>query len=213
VTNTNDLLSQGVAALKAGQRAEARTLLQQVIKQDKQNEMAWLWLSGAVDTDKERRICLQRVLAINPSNEVAQRGLQHLGLELTTSSQAQQRIPPKKAQPLPISANQREPSGTKALESELSHTAALKKRQATKKCPHCAEDVRPEAKICPHCGKQLQGPGAMAAVGTLLFGLILIFGAFTGFGKLAGLGDWWNNVWLLVGVGCVVVGLVALFKQ
>jgi len=75
---TNDLLKQGIAALKAGQKAEARNLLLQVVKQNKRNEVAWLWLSGAVNTDKERRICLENVLAINPDNEAAKRGLASL---------------------------------------------------------------------------------------------------------------------------------------
>jgi formylglycine-generating enzyme required for sulfatase activity len=72
------LLKQGIAALKAGHKAEARDLLTQVVEQDERNEMAWLWLSGAVETDEERRICLENVLAINPNNSVAQRGLESL---------------------------------------------------------------------------------------------------------------------------------------
>jgi len=74
----NNLLEQGIAALKAGRKAKARNLLMQVVQQDKRNEVAWLWLSGTVDTDKERRICLENVLAINPNNEVARRGLASL---------------------------------------------------------------------------------------------------------------------------------------
>ena len=54
-------LAQGIAAVKAGRRAEARELLIQVIRQDRRNEKAWLWLSGAVETDEQRRTCLQRV--------------------------------------------------------------------------------------------------------------------------------------------------------
>jgi hypothetical protein len=72
------LLKQGIAALKAGRKEEARDLLTQVVEQDERNEMAWLWLSGAVETEEERRICLENVLAINPNNGVAQRGLDRL---------------------------------------------------------------------------------------------------------------------------------------
>ena len=78
MNNTNELLSQGIAALKAGQKAKARSLLEQVVQQDERNEMAWLWLSGAVDTDDERYTCLQKVLAINPSSAVARRGIEAL---------------------------------------------------------------------------------------------------------------------------------------
>ena len=75
---TDDLLKQGIAALNAGRKMEARGLLTQVVEQDEHNETAWLWLSGAVDTDEERRTCLENVLAINPNNGVAKRGLESL---------------------------------------------------------------------------------------------------------------------------------------
>lgn len=78
MTNTNDLLQQGVAALKAGQKAEARRLLERVVQQDKDNETAWLWLSGAVDTDRERIHCLREALRINPNSQHARRGLETL---------------------------------------------------------------------------------------------------------------------------------------
>ena len=44
---TDEILKQGIAALKAGRKAEARSFLMQVVEQDERNEMAWLWLSGA----------------------------------------------------------------------------------------------------------------------------------------------------------------------
>jgi hypothetical protein len=76
----NDLLERGVTALKEERKAEARGLLEQVLAQDERNETAWLWMSGVVDTDTERRICLENVLAINPNNGIAKRGLERLGI-------------------------------------------------------------------------------------------------------------------------------------
>jgi hypothetical protein len=75
---TDDLLNQGIAALKAGRKAEARGLLAQLVEQEPRHELGWLWLSGAVDTDEDRRVCLENVLAINPNNETAKRGLPSL---------------------------------------------------------------------------------------------------------------------------------------
>jgi hypothetical protein len=85
MTNTNDLLKQGIVALKAGQKAEARRLLKQVVQQDKDNETAWLWLSGTMDTDHERIRCLRETLRINPNNEQARRGLEKLESKVPTS--------------------------------------------------------------------------------------------------------------------------------
>jgi hypothetical protein len=78
MTTAHDLLQHGIEALKAGRKAEARTLLMQVVQRDQYNELAWLWLSGAVETDDERRTCLENVLAINPHNSVAEQGLDSL---------------------------------------------------------------------------------------------------------------------------------------
>jgi hypothetical protein len=78
MTDASELIKQGIVALKAGQKAQARSLFEQALQQNKQSEMAWLWLSGAVDTNDERRACLETVLSINPNNGPAQRGLAQL---------------------------------------------------------------------------------------------------------------------------------------
>ncbi len=68
-------LQQGIAALKAGDKAQARRLLGRAIQQNPRDEQAWLWLSGAVDTDREKLTCLKKVLKINPENEKARNGI------------------------------------------------------------------------------------------------------------------------------------------
>jgi len=73
--NVNDLLREGVAAAKSGQRERARDLLMHVVDQDEQNVLAWLWLSGVVDSLEDREICLENVLALDPDNAAARRGL------------------------------------------------------------------------------------------------------------------------------------------
>ena len=88
----DDLLNQGITALKAGRKAEARALLARLLQQDPRDEQAWLWLSGAVETDEERRRCLERALALNPGNQAARRGLARLSpgpLPQTTAQEKQ----------------------------------------------------------------------------------------------------------------------------
>ncbi|MFZ0546584.1 MAG: hypothetical protein WAM60_14150 [Candidatus Promineifilaceae bacterium] len=72
------LLIEGIQAAQQGEKDRARTLLLRVIEQDEKNERAWLWLSGVVESDEDRRICLENVLAINPDNLPAQQGLAQL---------------------------------------------------------------------------------------------------------------------------------------
>jgi hypothetical protein len=75
---TPDPLAQGIAALNDGRRQLARDLLTKATEHDPNNALAWLWLSGAVATDDERRLCLERVVAIDPQNAAALRGLAQL---------------------------------------------------------------------------------------------------------------------------------------
>jgi len=62
-------------AIREGKRSEARQLLTRVLRDNPRSETAWLWLSAIVDDPAKERQCLERVLAIDPDNEIAQRGL------------------------------------------------------------------------------------------------------------------------------------------
>jgi tetratricopeptide (TPR) repeat protein len=70
-----DLLQQGIAAARAGKRAEARALLMRVVEADERNEQAWMWLSGVVDDPDDMRTCLHNALELNPNNTQARQGL------------------------------------------------------------------------------------------------------------------------------------------
>lgn len=74
------LVEQGATALRAGNKAQAYTLLREAITLNPNNEHAWLWLAGVVPSDEQRRECLKRVLVINPGNTSAQRGLAALSM-------------------------------------------------------------------------------------------------------------------------------------
>ncbi len=85
----NNQLQAGIAAAKAGDKASARELLEAVLARDDRNELAWIWLASVVASVRERRICLERVLAINPRNERARQALAQLGTSpLGTPSRA-----------------------------------------------------------------------------------------------------------------------------
>jgi len=63
-----DTLHQAIAAARDGRRYDARALLLHLLEADPRNERAWLWLSGVVDDPEDVKICLENVLALNPSN-------------------------------------------------------------------------------------------------------------------------------------------------
>ncbi|MFD3165389.1 tetratricopeptide repeat protein [Herpetosiphon sp. NSE202] len=72
------LIQQGIQAARDGNHAEARLILRQALSADSSNEQAWLWLSAVEATNSEKIAALQQVLAINPANAAAKRGLEML---------------------------------------------------------------------------------------------------------------------------------------
>jgi hypothetical protein len=115
VNDINALRNEGITAIKSGQRVKGRALLREVIRQSPNDIAAWLWLSGVVETDSERRECLERVLAVDPQNPHAKKGLQ--ALEPVPSQEPRATAPPQ-----PISGIKANPS------IEVMGTAPKKKR-------------------------------------------------------------------------------------
>jgi twitching motility two-component system response regulator PilG len=65
------LVREGITAAKAGNLAAAREFLQDAVHADPYHETALMWLASISDKPQELLGYLQRVLAINPSNERA----------------------------------------------------------------------------------------------------------------------------------------------
>jgi hypothetical protein len=107
--NHADLLTQqGIAALQSNDKPRAYEMLGRAVQIEPHHEQAWLWLSGAVATDAERRYCLEQVLVINPRNSAAQRGMTLLPIALPVSPF--QKEPPARPEP----PNVRETTGDPA---------------------------------------------------------------------------------------------------
>jgi tetratricopeptide (TPR) repeat protein len=75
----NTMLHEAMDALQLGDRARARDLLTRLLKTDEKNPTYWVWLSAAMDTQKERLYCLQMALQADPQNTAAKRGMIILG--------------------------------------------------------------------------------------------------------------------------------------
>ena len=75
MTADDSPLARGIIAARTGDKNTARRLLTQVIQDEPDSEAAWLWLSSVLDTPQGRAHCLRQVLALNPRNQTAQKGL------------------------------------------------------------------------------------------------------------------------------------------
>lgn len=66
-----ELLKEGIANAKVGNKAQARSFLLWSLSLNSQSEMAWLWLAWIADSPKEAVLYLEKVLALNPNNQQA----------------------------------------------------------------------------------------------------------------------------------------------
>ncbi|HRF97156.1 MAG TPA: tetratricopeptide repeat protein, partial [Aggregatilineales bacterium] len=78
-----ELEERGIQAAKAGNKDEARKLLQNALRLNPNSENGWLWLASVLKEKKERLLCLQKVLEINPSNEMALKAVRAFGVDPT----------------------------------------------------------------------------------------------------------------------------------
>jgi len=73
------MFAEAVAAARAGRRAQARLLLGRLLRADQANPEYWLWLSAVADNERERALCLQSLVKLDPQHPAARSGLRMLG--------------------------------------------------------------------------------------------------------------------------------------
>lgn len=94
----NELINQAQAALLSGDLTRARGHLAHVIQQEPLNVLAWLMLSEVVHEPERQRECLQRVLALEPQNQTAQKRLAALDQPTAMIQTTQSPTPSKPSQ-------------------------------------------------------------------------------------------------------------------
>lgn len=118
MSSSTERLRQAVALARDGRKVEARDLLLGLVDEDPQNEMAWMWLSGLVDSLDDRIIACENILTINPSNERARVYLRQLLAEQNQAYTLQEAVPP--ASDIPHAA----PSVAPPLRAEVTADSA-----------------------------------------------------------------------------------------
>jgi hypothetical protein len=79
MADSQSILQLGIEAARAGDKAEARELFRLVTREDPNNAQGWLWLAGVAEDREEKRVALEHVIQIDPSNDLARKGLAALG--------------------------------------------------------------------------------------------------------------------------------------
>lgn len=137
------IVEQGIHAARLGHKEEAERLLRQAVALDPRNERAWLWLSAVVEGIDAQRECLQRVLAINPTNSFARSGIAFLGHLREGYEYLAARAP-----------------WMAGLEDERTPIDRLPSQQ----CPRCGAKNPGWAYLCSRCSAVLQATDVRQAV-------------------------------------------------
>lgn len=87
-----ELQARGIRAARQGNKEEARRLLQHALRLDPSNETAWLWLASVARNRRERVLMLQKVLELNPENDMALKAVQGMGIDPERLLPQRQRI-------------------------------------------------------------------------------------------------------------------------
>ena len=106
IPELENLLQEGIDAARSGHAQRSRDCLLQVLEQDPSSVKAWLWLSDVVDVSREKELCLEQVIRIDPGHVAARRGLAFL----RTQRQQQENEPSRPRGSIPHGAPVIEPS-------------------------------------------------------------------------------------------------------
>ncbi len=86
-SNFADLMQAGRVAYTAGKRKMAHDLWREAANIDPYNEQVWLALLDVIESDSDKRVCLQNILSINPMNVQARRQLGKIDTRLQRTKQ------------------------------------------------------------------------------------------------------------------------------
>lgn len=129
-----ELIHDGIAAVKGGQRGLARTLLNKAIQIKSADARPWIWLTATTDDPEEQRQYLGNAVAAEPGNATARRGLVLLSQKLDKSR-------------LVDEGAAVEPRHPTSPEDAQSQSFA---------CPRCGGrmsfDIHQEGLVCHYCG-------------------------------------------------------------
>ena len=74
-TDPEQLLQEGIALARSGDKVKSREIMLQVTELDPRNQTAWLWRANCAETPEESLDCLRNSIAINPNHEATRNEL------------------------------------------------------------------------------------------------------------------------------------------
>jgi len=156
-----DLLTHGIAAAKANDKAEAEFYLEWVLRSESthnQKIRAWEWLAQMADNPKKKRDYLEEIIMREPGNVTARRGLAMLNSDL----QAEDIIDPTHQGPAAASTRPEGLDGGVDIQGRRHGPGQLETESTTAKrfvCQQCGGLMcfTPDGQllVCHYCGQEM----------------------------------------------------------
>lgn len=165
-TPVADLLTQGIAAARAGDNERALQLLRRVTEQEPERVEGWLWRASVASTPADKRSFLEEALSLDPDNAEARLALDRL-----------REIEGELAEPL--------------AEEEVLFCTVHPSRETRLRCNRCARPMCTDCAVrhpvglrCRECVNETRSPVYQIDARTLLVALAVGLLLSTGMGLL-----------------------------
>ena len=145
-------LRAAIAAIKAGSKPEAQQILKTILQAEPKNVQAWLLMTKTGLNADQRIKCLERVLTIEPDNQVAKDGLAKIKATITKQQESDNRDSEQSVVENPRGGLLKETPLTAQPEVK----SELPPEPETKQCPYCAETIKSDAVVCRFCNRDLE---------------------------------------------------------
>lgn len=155
----SELLAKAVEAARAGDKPEARRLLNEAAQVNPKNEKVWLWRASLAITPQVASTYLQHVLRINPANPTAKAWLERLSAPKSglrpalTQTSAPAGPPTAPPPPGPGTAVPAAPPSLRVSNRSLTPPPQL---PASFECPVCTRVTQFKPERCSGCGSMLR---------------------------------------------------------
>ena len=151
------LLREAVGAVRKGDTTVARTLLREIIHSDPRNPQAWLWMAGVAESVAEVTHCLEKVLEVEPDNQMANERLSMLRLLQYASGDgltaSQRAAPPPLTSGAPVeSINALAVRGSAAPATGQAPRLKPLPYVTPAVCTLCQSDIDVRKQQCSRCG-------------------------------------------------------------
>jgi len=101
MSEREDWLQEGVAALRAGDRREALRLLGRAVNENPDNVAAWWFLAAVLPNTEQKIHALRHVLRLRPDHAEARELLKRLRQRQASEQREREEAPPAKPEPAP----------------------------------------------------------------------------------------------------------------